>query len=220
MKAMILSAGRGNRLRPLTDKIPKPLVRVGQHTLIEHHLYKLAAADFESVIINTAHLGDKIQDFLGDGSRYNIPIKYSHEGEQALETGGGIAYALPLLGEQPFLAVSADIYTGIPFDSQFKLSDAAMHLMMVNNPTHHPEGDFSSTELGIPGDQLRYTYSGVAYIDPALFTHGKSAFPLVNNIRNCISANTISAQVFNGVWFDVGTASRLHNANKFALGIS
>lgn len=220
MKAMILSAGRGNRLRPLTDKIPKPLVRVGQDTLIEHHLRKLSAANFDSVIINTAHLGDKIQDFLGDGSSYNIPIEYSHEGEQALETGGGIAYALPMLGNQPFLAVSADIYTEMPFDPRFKLNDAAMHLMMVNNPVHHPEGDFTGVELGLADDQQRYTYSGVAYLNPALFTHGRRAFPLVTNIRECIHAKNISAEVFNGAWFDVGTASRLHAANKFALGMT
>ena len=218
MKAIILSAGRGNRLRPLTDKIPKPLVRVGKGTLIEHHIRKLSAANFESVIINTSHLGDKIQGFLGDGSNYNIPIKYSHEGQQALETGGGIAYALPMLGEQPFLAISADIYTEIPFDSRFELNNTAMHLMMVNNPSHHPEGDFSGAELGLLGNQQRYTYSGVAYINPALFTHGKSAFPLVDNIRDCISAKNISAEVFGGAWFDVGTASRLHAANKYALG--
>jgi MurNAc alpha-1-phosphate uridylyltransferase len=219
MKAIILSAGRGNRLRPLTDNIPKPLVKVGHETLIEHHIRKLSAAGFESVVINTAHLGEKIQACLGDGSRYNIPIKYSHEGEQALETGGGIAYALHKLGKQPFLAISADIYCEIPFDTDFSLNNNMMHLIMVNNPAHHSQGDFTSAELGIADDASRYTYSGVAYIDPALFTYEKRAFPLVEIIRECIQANSLSAHVFNGAWFDVGTATRLHAANKYALGL-
>ena len=132
MKAMILAAGRGNRLRPLTDKIPKPLIKVGDKTLIEHHITKLATAGFESIVINTAYLGEKIQSTIGDGSRYNIPIEYSHEGEQALETGGGIAYALPKLGNEPFLVVSADIYCEIAFNPNKKLNGSKMHLIIVH----------------------------------------------------------------------------------------
>ncbi|MEM8845353.1 MAG: nucleotidyltransferase family protein, partial [Pseudomonadota bacterium] len=149
MKAMILAAGRGERLRPLTDKLPKPLVRVGHSTLIEHHIKNLSSAGFDSIVINTSHLGNKIQDYLGDGSKYNIPLEYSHEGEQALETGGGIANALPLLGDHPFLVISADIYCEITFDPSFLLNSTDMHLFMVNNPAHHPNGDFSESELGI-----------------------------------------------------------------------
>ncbi|MEM7304334.1 MAG: N-acetylmuramate alpha-1-phosphate uridylyltransferase MurU [Pseudomonadota bacterium] len=219
MKAIILSAGRGNRLRPLTDKIPKPLVRVGHEALIEHHIKNLSLAGFESIVINTAHLGKKIQDYLGNGSRYNIPIEYSHEEEQALETGGGIAYALPLLGEQTFLAISADIYCEIPFNKDFQLNHSRMHLVMVDNPTHHPQGDFTASSLGIAGDEHRYTYSGIAYIEPALFRHEKRTYPLVETIHECIDQKNISAEVFHGAWFDVGTATRLHAANKYALGI-
>ena len=220
MKAMILAAGRGNRLRPLTDKIPKPLLKVGKDTLIEHHIKKLAAADFESIVINTAHFGEQLHVYLGNGSQYNIPIEYSHEGEQALETGGGIANALPLLGDKPFIIISSDIFTEISFNSNFKLTGLGMHLIMVSNPVHNPNGDFTGTELGISGDQNRYTYSGVAYVNPRLFKHEKRAFPLIDTIHDCIKHKNISAEVFDGAWFDVGTASRMHAANKYALGLS
>jgi MurNAc alpha-1-phosphate uridylyltransferase len=221
MKAMILAAGRGNRLRPLTDKRPKPLIRIGKKTLIEHHITKLANAGFESIVINTAYLGKQIRGYIGDGSAYNIPINYSDEGEQALETGGGISYALPLLGNEPFLVVSADIYCEIPFNKEFKFNSSRMHLFMVDNPEHNHDGDFSSAELHLKTHaNQRFTYSGVAYIDPKLFVHEKRPFPLLNTIRQCINSNTISAELFIGAWFDVGTASRLHEANKYAIETS
>lgn len=218
MKAMILAAGRGNRLRPLTDQYPKPLIRVGHNTLIEHHIKKLATAGFESIVINTTYLGEQIHNRIGDGTRYNIPIHYSDEGASALETGGGIAYALPLLGDEPFLLVSADIYCAIPFSPSFILSNSRMHLVMVSNPPHHSEGDFVGNEIGLikdPND--RFTYSGVSYIDPQLFIAEKRTFPLIEKIRYCITENIISANLFTGAWFDVGTGSRLHTANKYAL---
>lgn len=216
MHAMILAAGRGVRLKPLTDKIPKPLVRVGDDTLIERHIKNIAAAEFESIVINTAHLGEKIRNHVGDGSRYGIPITYSDEGEQALETGGGIANALPLLGQEPFLVVNADIYCDIPFDRTFQLNDTLLHLVMVNNPAHHPQGDFTAAELNLAG-QERYTFSGVGYYHPQLFSHEHRIFPLIDVFRNCIANKTISANVFKGTWFDVGTGGRLHAANKYAL---
>ena len=217
MKAMILAAGRGNRLRPLTDKRPKPLVQVGNDTLIEHHIKNIARAGFESIVINTAYMGEMIRNRIGDGTRYNIPIEYSDEGEQALETGGGISYALPLLGDQPFLVVSADIYCDISFDHQFQMDNKDMHLIMVHNPAHHPNGDFSESELNISDKNDRLTYSGIAYIHPKLFTHEERVFPLINTIRECINRNTINASVYTGVWFDIGTANRLHEANKAVL---
>ena len=220
MIAMIFAAGRGNRLRPLTDKLPKPLIKVGHVTLIEHHIKKLASAGFESIVINTAYRGEQIRKHLGDGSVYGIPITYSDEGEQALETGGGISFALPLLGDKPFLVISSDIYCEIPFDPMFSLADSRMHLLMVNNPTHNSQGDFSGKQLRLnEHSDERFTYSGVGYIDPKLFTHEKRTFPLIDTIRYCIGNNTISADVFNGAWFDVGTGSRLHTANKHALSI-
>ena len=218
MKAMILAAGRGNRLSPLTDKLPKPLVKVGKSTLIEHHIKKCAEAGFESIIINTAHLGKQIQDHLGDGSRFNIPILYSDEGERALETAGGIAYALPLLGDQPFIAISSDIYCDISFNAQFQINNSQMHLIMVNNPEHHPQGDFTAKEINLNNANAeRYTYSGIAYINPGLFTYEKKAYPLVDVIKQCINNDSISSELHTGLWMDVGTASRLHAANKHAL---
>lgn len=216
MKAMILAAGQGTRLRPLTDHLPKPLIQVGKRRLIEHHIDKLAHAGFESVVINTSYLAQKIEQTLGDGSRYGISLEYSYEGTQALETGGGIAYAKKLLGDEPFLLVNADIYTDISFESSFQLN-TRMHLMMVNNPEHHPHGDFSGTQLGLNGSVQRYTYSGVAYLDPSLFQYQKRAFPLLDIIQQAITENMISAEVHTGVWFDVGTISRLHAANRYAL---
>ncbi len=171
-------------------------------------------------MINTAYKGEQIRNCLGDGSSYGIPITYSDEGEQALETGGGIAFALPLLGDKPFLVISADIYCEIPFDPNIKLADSRMHLLMVNNPTHNSQGDFTGNQLSVnEHSDERFTYSGVGYIDPKLFIHEKRAFPLIDTIRYCIEKNTISAEVFNGAWFDVGTGSRLHTANKHALSI-
>ncbi len=220
MKAMILAAGRGSRLRPLTDKQPKPLVKVGKKKLIEHHIDRLAQAGFESIVINTAHLGKQIRDQIGNGSNYNIPISYSDEGEKALETGGGISYALPLLGDEPFLVISADIFCDIPFSNDFSLTNSQMHLFMVENPTHNIKGDFYSSEIQLNTHaEQRFTYSGVAYIDPELFTHEKRTFPLIETIHQCINTKTISAELFIGMWFDVGTASRLHEANKHALGV-
>ena len=143
MKAMILAAGRGERLRPLTDNTPKPLLQAGQHKLIEYHLYHLAKAGFKDIVINVAWLGEKIINTLGDGSNYNLSIKYSNEGEQALETGGGIFKALPLLGDDPFLVINGDIWTDYPFKNLYDFIPQDMaHLIMVHNPEHNPAGDF------------------------------------------------------------------------------
>ena len=218
MKAMILAAGRGRRLRPLTDTLPKPLIKVGGKSLIEHHIIKCAAAGFDAIVINTAYLGDKIEKTIGDGSRYGIAIEYSHEGAAALETGGGIAYALPKLGNGPFLVISADIYSEIPFEPDKRLPESSMHLVMTNNPPHHPDGDFSGRQVKLFNQKAnRFTYSGVAYLDAGLFRHEKRKFPLLDIIKQCIGNHAVSAELFNGVWFDIGTVRRLHAANKYIL---
>lgn len=216
---MILAAGRGKRLQPLTDKVPKPLVKVGGQSLIERHIQKIAAANFESIVINTAHLGNMIQQKIGDGSRYNIPIHYSDEGDHALETGGGISNALPLLGDQPFLVVSADIFCEINFDANFDLQNDFMHLMMVNNPAHNIAGDFDARDINLAQHDGRFTYSGIGYFDPAQFHHQTEKYPLINTIRAAIQQKRISASLFTGAWHDVGTGSRLHAANKYASAI-
>ena len=216
---MIFAAGRGQRLSPLTDKLPKPLITVGQQSLLEHHIKRLADADFDSIVINVAHLGGLIKKKIGDGSRYGIPVHYSEEGEQALETGGGIAHALPLLGEENFLAISADIYCAIPFDSTFSMHNKMMHLFMIENPPHHPRGDFYAHELNMVDTGKRYTYSGVGYFNPSLFKDKQGKFPLSDIIKLAIMNKCISAELYRGIWHDVGTGSRLHDAHKHVVSL-
>lgn len=212
MKAMLLAAGRGERLRPLTDTTPKPLLQAGHRRLIEHHLVHLADAGFTQVIINTAWLGDQIQRLLGDGSQYRLQIQYSHEGRSALETGGGIFHALPLLGEAPFLVINADIWSDYPL---IRLKDRAMdslaHLVMVQNPEHHPEGDFGIEANSLSLDsQPRYTYSGIGIYTPQFFQGCQAgAFPLAPMLREYIHQQRISGEIYSGEWMDIGTIQRL-----------
>ena len=172
MKAMILAAGRGERLKPLTDNTPKPLIKVGHSMLIEYHLEKLLAAGITDVVINTAWLGKKIRDTLGDGERYSVNIQYSDEGEQALETAGGIIKALPLLGSEPFLVVNGDIWSDVDYSSLKQLeSGIEAHLLLIKNPQHNPSGDFAfdHSTLSNLGENM-YTFSGIGIYTPELFT--------------------------------------------------
>lgn len=216
MKAMILAAGRGNRLRPLTDRIAKPLVRLGGKRLIEYHLERLAHTGFKTVIINLAYKGQQLRDQLGDGSRYGLQIDYSDEGDEVLETGGGIAHALPLLGEDPFLVISADVFSDIPFDPNFTLEEQDAHLFVVENPAHHLTGDFTASELALQGDQ-RYTYAGIGYYRPDLFKQRERIFAMSLCMHEAIAAQRISATLHSGIWFDIGTATRLHQAHHAIL---
>src|SRR3954464_2719305 len=164
MKAMVLAAGRGERMRPLTDREPKPLLRVGGKRLIEFHLERLAATGFRDVIVNTAWLGDMIEAVLGDGARYGLSLVYSHERPEALETGGGIFNALPLLGSAPFLLVNGDVWTDIDFGALRRAppDGALAHLVLVRNPPQHPRGDFLLAQGWISeGEGERHTYSGI-----------------------------------------------------------
>ncbi len=213
MKAMILAAGRGERMRPLTDHTPKPLLPVGGKPLIVWHLERLAQAGFRDIVINHAHLGDQIERVLGDGSRYGVSICYSAEGE-ALETAGGIAFALPLLGEGPFLVVNGDVYCDIDFRqvAMQPMDGVVAHLVLVDNPPQHPHGDFvlSSGRLVEDGD-AKLTFSGVGLYRPELFSgveRGSKA-KLAPLLRREIAAGRVSAEHFRGRWFDVGTPERL-----------
>ena len=141
MKAMILAAGRGERMRPLTDATPKPLLRVGGQCLIEYHLKALQRAGIREAVINLGHLGEQIQALLGDGQRYGLDIRYSHEEDHILDTGGGIHHALPMMGEEPFLVINGDIFTDFPFESLRGRAVALAHVVLVANPVHHPQGD-------------------------------------------------------------------------------
>lgn len=212
MKAMILAAGKGERMRPLTLTTPKPLVRVGGVPLIEYHLRALALAGFTEVVINHAWLGQQIEDHLGDGSRFGLTIQYSPEGEP-LETGGGIFRALSLLGDQAFVVVNGDIWTDYDFSRLRQPSAGLAHLVLADNPDHHPNGDFTLVEGQVqdaqPGSQT-LTYSGIAVLHPQLFagcTDG--AFKLAPLLREAMAQGRVSGERLAGRWVDVGTHERL-----------
>jgi MurNAc alpha-1-phosphate uridylyltransferase len=212
MKAMILAAGKGERMRPLTLTTPKPLVRVGGVPLIEYHLRALAAAGFSEVVINHAWLGQQIEDYLGDGSRYGLSIQYSPEGEP-LETGGGIFRALPLLGDEAFVVVNGDIWTDYDFTALRQPMAGLAHLVLVDNPDHHPSGDFSLVDGqvrdGQPGTQT-LTYSGIAVLHPKLFAACvDGAFKLAPLLRDAMAQGQVSGERLLGHWVDVGTHERL-----------
>ncbi len=214
MKAMILAAGRGERLRPLTDATPKPLLEIQGQPLIVRHLQRLHATGFTDIVINVSWLADKIKNYLGDGSRYGVRIRYSEEVDGPLETGGGILNALPLLGENPFLVVSSDIHTDFPFQtlqSSLKYGDLA-HLVMVENPPHHPQGDFHLSAAGrLQADGTpRLTYSGIGVHHPAFFkgcSPGK--FPMLPWWREAMRSGRVSGQLYSGLWKDVGRIDAL-----------
>ncbi|WP_053151287.1 N-acetylmuramate alpha-1-phosphate uridylyltransferase MurU [Pseudomonas sp. P97.38] len=212
MKAMILAAGKGERMRPLTLTTPKPLIRAGGVPLIEYHLRALAKAGFTDIVINHAWLGQQIEDHLGDGTRFGLSIRYSPEGEP-LETGGGILRAMPLLGEDAFVVVNGDVWTDYDFSSLRKPLEGLAHLVLVDNPAHHPEGDFilidgKVQDEGAAADKL--TYSGIAVLHPALFdgcTEG--AFRLAPLLRKAMAEGRVSGERLQGHWVDVGTHERL-----------
>ena len=211
MRAMLLAAGRGERMRPLTDSLPKPLVQVGGRALIVWHLLALARAGIHEVVINLSWLGAQLRAALGDGRSFGVSIRWSDEGPVPFETGGGIVHALPLLGPDPFLVVNADIWTDIDFGRLELEPDAHAHLVLLPNPAHHPRGDF-----GLEGDRVvnrdsdRLTYSGVGVYHPEFFA-GCSAgrFPLLPLLNRAIAAGRVRGEVHRGQWCDVGTAERL-----------
>lgn len=211
MKAMILAAGRGERLRPLTDEMPKPLIKVAGKSLIEYHLTNLADAGFKEIIINTAWLAEKIHQQLGDGSNYGLSITYSDEGE-ALETAGGIINALPLLGDEPFLVVNGDIWCDFDFSTLTELRNPMQaHLVLVNNPEHNQKGDFALDNGAIKntGDAM-YTYSGIGIYSVDFFAEQQTgSLPLAPILRRKSDTNLISGQIHNGLWTDVGTLERM-----------
>ncbi|SDG98503.1 N-acetylmuramate alpha-1-phosphate uridylyltransferase MurU [Pseudomonas abietaniphila] len=211
MKAMILAAGKGERLRPLTLHTPKPLVRAGGVPLIEYHLRALKRAGFTDVVINHAWLGQQIEDYLGDGQRLGLNIAYSPEGEP-LETGGGIFRALPLLGDEPFLVVNGDIWTDCDFAPLRAPIKGLAHLVLVDNPLHHPTGDFALVggEVRDDASLSRLTYSGIAVLHPQLFAGcSAGAFKLAPLLRDAMGKGQVTGEHFTGRWVDVGTHERL-----------
>ena len=211
MKAMILAAGRGDRLRPLTDEMPKPLLEVAGKSLIEYHLQNLADAGIKEIIINTAWLAEKIHQQLGSGEKYGVTITYSDEGE-ALETAGGIINALPLLGNEPFLVVNGDIWCDFDFSTLPILdTDIQAHLVLVTNPEHNQSGDFSLQDKLVKNNgSIKFTYSGISIYKPEFFVDQKSGIsPLAPLIRKKCEGNLVSGQIHQGLWTDVGTIERL-----------
>ena len=217
MRAMILAAGRGERMRPLTDVLPKPLLEVKGKALIVWHLEKLRDAGFKEIVINIAHLGYKIPEYLGDGSDYGLKISYSDEQDTgALESAGGIKKALHLLGDETFLVVNGDVYCDYEFKAHFDLKDKLAHLILVNNPAHNPNGDFGLNDtLVLNSANEMYTFSGIGYYNPKLFKNtetGKSA--LTPLLRVEIQKSNISGEVYDGIWHDIGTPQRLEDINR------
>jgi MurNAc alpha-1-phosphate uridylyltransferase len=211
MKAMLLAAGRGERMRPLTDATPKPLLPVAGRPLIAWHLQRLAAAGIQDVVINLSWLGEQIAAALGEGGKYGLRIHFSREPWPALETGGGIRQALPLLGKEPFLLVNGDVYADVDFSALRLAPDDLAQLVMVVNPPHHPQGDFHLADGRITaarGEKL--TYSGIAILHPELIAAAEPGrFPLLPWLMKAREAGRLGGQRHEGLWMDVGTPQRL-----------
>ncbi|PAU88232.1 mannose-1-phosphate guanylyltransferase [Pseudomonas sp. WN033] len=219
MKAMILAAGKGERMRPLTLHTPKPLLEVGGKPLIQWHIEALAQAGIRELVINHAWLGEQLEAYFGDGAAWGVRIQWSAEGEP-LETGGGIRRALPLLGAEPFLLVNGDIWTGIDF-ARLQLAEGCLaHLVLVDNPEHKAQSDFVLHEgrvLNPQAGDTGLTYSGVALLDPELLAPELGdSFPLAPLLRRAAAAGQVSGEHYPGLWIDVGTPERLALADRLA----
>jgi MurNAc alpha-1-phosphate uridylyltransferase len=216
VKAMILAAGLGARMRPLTDHTPKPLLRVGGVPLLEHHIRSLAAAGFRDLVINVSHLAEQIMDYFGDGSDWAVKIAWSRE-DEPLETAGGIINALNLLGDAPFALVNGDVWTDYPFSALPELipdSAEGAHLVLVDNPEQHPQGDFSLSGEGLVGlladGESGFTYAGLGVYSVGFFAGIEAGkVPLRPLLDRAIAQNTLQGSFYGGRWVDVGTPQRL-----------
>ncbi|HEY4090063.1 MAG TPA: nucleotidyltransferase family protein [Luteibacter sp.] len=218
--ALILAAGRGERMRPLTDTTPKPLLEVHGKPLIVHHIEKLAAAGVKYIAINTSHLADQFPDALGDGSRWGVRLRYSYEGPTPLETGGGMLKALPLLGSEPFIVVSADIWSDIDY-ATLPLAPAGLaHLVMVPNPDFHPKGDFSLLDGVLyddaaPAHAKRLTFGNVGVYRPEIVTgEAAGAFKLAPIYRRAIAQGRLSGERYDGFWRNIGSPAQLESLRR------
>jgi N-acetyl-alpha-D-muramate 1-phosphate uridylyltransferase len=210
-KAMILAAGRGERMRPLTDSMPKPLLRVAGKPLLQYHLESLRAAGIKDVVINLAWQGEKIREYFGDGARYGLAIQYSEETPNALETAGGIFRALPYLRPAPFIAINGDIFCDFPLATLDIGADDWAHLVMVPNPPQHRHGDFGcAAGRALQDAQQRFTFSGIAIYREEFFANCvDGAFPLRPLLVRAMQQGRCGAELYTGVWEDVGTPQRL-----------
>lgn len=217
MRAMILAAGRGERMGVLTTQTPKPLLRVGNHYLIEHTLASLKRAQIDHVVINVSYLGDAIMQALGDGSRYGLHITYSPEATR-LETGGGILQALPLLGDEPFLVLSSDVITDFRLQGLPSFLDGLAHLVLVDNPDFHPHGDFGLLDGHVNMQATpKLTFGNIGVYHPDLFKNVTPGhFPLSKLLFPAIEAGKVTGEFYKGLWFNVGTAADLADMNQLA----
>lgn len=213
MKAMILAAGRGERLRPLTDETPKPLLKLAGAPLIAHHIQRLAAAGFKEIVINVSYLAKKITQYLGDGSQWGVNLEFSYE-PTALESGGGIVQALPLLGTKPFLVVSADIYTDYPFATLNKPLEGLAHLVLAPNPNFSPDFHLDNGKITREG-QPKYTYGNIGVYHPALFANQTPhLFPLREVLFPAVDANRVSGELYKGIWENITSVQQYETLKK------
>lgn len=218
MKAMILAAGQGKRLRPLTETLPKPLIKVGENRLIENHLYALAKAGVSDVMVNYSYLGDLFKQYLGDGGTYGVNIHYSEEPEGGLETGGGLLKVLPFFEGEPFIVINGDILTDYAFENLPLPKTTDAHIVLAPNPEHNPGGDFPAERLGVEDEQGHYTYSGMGVYTPAFFQGANSErFPLRPLLTKAAEEGRLSGEVYKGFWLDIGTPERLEHAQQKVL---
>jgi MurNAc alpha-1-phosphate uridylyltransferase len=217
MKAMILAAGRGERLRPLTDHTPKPMVNVHGQPLLAHQIHWLNAAGISELVINLHHLGDQIEACFGDGSAHGTSIRYSRETE-LLETGGGIVNALPLLGDEPFLILNGDIFTDFPFETLAPLPGwADIHLVVTPRPEFRDQGDFEVTDGRVTARGNSFVYCGIAIVNPSIFAGDRAEpFSLRERFFEAIDRGRLSAQIWDGYWIDIGTRQQLDSVNARA----
>lgn len=232
MKALVFAAGLGERMRPLTDHTPKPLLEAGGRPLMAWHLERLAAAGIREVVVNTSWLAPRFPEVLGDGDRWGLRIHYAHEGDTPLETGGGMLHALPLLGDAPFLAVNGDIWCDLDFARLPSRPDGEAHLVLVDNPGHHPGGDFALDASGrVHADGApRLTFAGIGVYRPALLERWREAvgdapgaggapprFRLAPLLRAAMGRGAVSGEHHRGRWTDVGTPARLQALSRELL---
>lgn len=216
MKAMILAAGLGTRMRPLTERTPKPMLCVAGVPLIEHHVRNCVRAGITEIVINHAYLGEQIEAYLGDGKRFGCRIDYSREGEP-LDSGGGIFRALPLLGDKSFIAMNADVWTDYPLENLLDKNTSYAHLVMTDNPPQHSRGDFYLHDglLSEAGAGNKLTWTGLRVINPALFADcSDGVFSIVPLLKQAMSEGRVTGEYFGGRWFDIGTPERLHEINQ------
>lgn len=218
MRAMILAAGLGERMRPLTDDKPKPLLEIDGKPLLQYQIEKLVHAGIRDIVINHAVMGDQIEDFFGSGRQLGANIIYSAEGNTPLETGGGIFRALPFLGDGPFIVSNADIWTDYSFQNLPKTLQGLAHLILVNNPDHNLNGDFAIQDgyaSNQSGDVARYTFSGIGLYRHELFRHcSGGTFPLAPVIRRAVDQHQVTAEIYQGLWLDIGTPERLQTVSQ------